>query len=253
MFIIMKNILFILIIGLLAFAGCDDDKYQSPSPLPTTGNITFVINNTIDGGSIPIGAMNNVNEAGNTYSVDELKYYLSNFVLIKDDGSEFKSSNYELIDEESSASKYFTLENVPFGNYTGLRFFMGVDSTKNHSGVHTGDLDPINGMIWDWSTGYIYFKHEGMFIDSTGTTDYLTYHLGTLNALVTEEIPINLNFTSGVKIVKMSFNLNKVYRSPNMINFNGENIHQSLGPGENVWIQLIRENFQGAFEITSIQ
>lgn len=249
----MKNLIPVLIICILAFAGCDDDKNDTPAPLPTAGNITFIIKNNIDGQPIQIGAMNNVNEAGNTYSVDELKYYLSNFVLIRDDGTEFKAPNYELIDEESAASKYFVLENVPFGNYTGLRFYMGVDSTKNHSGVHTGDLDPVNGMIWDWSTGYIYFKHEGMFIDSTGTPDYLTYHLGTLKALVTEELPISMNFNSGVKVINMSFNLNKVYRSPNVINFNGENIHQSTGPGENGWLQLMRENFQGAFEVTSIQ
>lgn len=248
----MKNLLPFLIICLLAFAGCDD-KDKNPAPLPTMGNIEFTISNNIDGQSIQIGAMNNVNEAGNTYSVDELKYYLSNFVLIKDDGTEFKAPNYELIDEESGNSKSFILENVPFGKYTGLRFYMGVDSTRNHSGVNTGDLDPVNGMIWDWSTGYIYFKHEGMFIDSTGTPDYLTYHLGTLNALVTEELTINMDHLTGEKIINMSFNLNKVYRSPNVINFNGENIHQSTGPGENGWIQLIRENFQEAFEVTSIQ
>ncbi len=249
----MKNSLILLGLIILSFLGCKKDKEDIAVPAPTTGNIVFVFKNEVDGVPVQMGPMNFTNEAGNVYSIDYLKYYISNIVFINSDGSEFKANNYELIDEDKNESKYFTVENVPFGNYDSLRFYMGVDSAINTVGALQGDLDPVNGMFWDWQSGYINFKHEGSFVDSLGTTQSLIYHYGTLKALVTEVLPLNLEFNSSNKIITITFNLNKVYRSPNLIDFNGENIHQSTGPGENGWLQLIRENFQGAYEITSIQ
>ncbi|MBL0339440.1 MAG: hypothetical protein IPP71_00050 [Bacteroidetes bacterium] len=249
----MKKIIIVFIFFAVSAISCKNDSNEIPSPAATTGKVIFVFKNEVDGNAIQIGAMNNTNEAGNVYSVDEMRYYISNIVFVTPAGVEFKAPNYELIIEDSAETKYFVVENVPFGNYDSLKFLLGVDSAINTIGALTGDLDPINSMFWDWQSGYINFKHEGMFIDSTGNPDFLTYHFGTLKGTVDEVLPINLNFTEGTKIINITFNLNKIYRSPNVINFNGENIHQSTGPGENGWLQLMRENFQGAFEVTSIQ
>lgn len=249
----MKNLIVVMAATILFGMGCDKVSDEVQPPIATKGNVVFVFKNTVDGNLIQTGNISYVNEAGNQYSVDVLKYYISNITFIKADGSEFKAPNYELIDESKSASKYFTVENLPYGNYTGLRFYMGVDSTINNAGALTGDLDPVNGMFWDWQSGYVNFKHEGNFIDSVGNTTTLTYHFGTLKALVTEELPLNFDFNAPNKIITVTFNLNKLYKEPNLIDFNGNNIHQSTGPNDNGWIQILRENFDGAYEITSIQ
>jgi hypothetical protein len=248
----MNKIILLLMLLPVIITGCKNDDDPAPVPAPSKGNVVFVFKNEADGLPIQTGNINITNEAGNVYSVDILKYYISNITFIKSDGTEFKAPNYELIIQDSAQTNYFTVADVPFGNYTSLRFFMGVDSTINTIGALTGDLDPVNGMFWDWQSGYINFKHEGKFINTAGNIDDLIYHYGTLKSLVTEEIPFNFNFSSATKVITITFNLNKIYRSPNMIDFNGENIHQSTGPGENGWVQLIRENFQGAFEITSV-
>jgi hypothetical protein len=247
----MKRLLILVLAASFLMVSCND-KTDDPVPV-TTGTVYFVFKNEIDGQPIQTGSISYTNEAGNVYSVDELEYYISNMTFIKSDGSEFKApENYELIDESKNESKVFAVSGVPFGAYSHLRFNVGVDSTHNFSGAQNGDLDPVLGMLWDWSSGYVFFKHIGYFMDSTGVQTDLQYHYGTLKGLVTEELPVTLDVSSTQRIVTITFNLNKIYRSPNMINFNGENIHQSTGPGENGWLQLIKANFAGAFEITEV-
>jgi hypothetical protein len=242
----------IVFLFIIIFSSCKNDSENIPIPA-TEGSVTFTFKNVIDGAPLQTGTLSYVNEAGNTYSVDVLKYYISNVVFIGDDMAEHHTPNYELIDQSSEASQTFSVNGIPNGKYTGLRFYVGVDSTRNHSGIQSGDLDPVNGMLWDWFSGYVYFKHEGNFIDSTGTTDIIHFHYGTLKALVTVEMPIDLTIEGNQRSIDLAFNLNKVYRSPNVMNFNGENFHQSTGPGENGWLQLIKENFNGAFSITIIE
>ncbi|MBL7916056.1 MAG: hypothetical protein JNL49_13565 [Bacteroidia bacterium] len=244
-----------LLIGLclLLISSCkSDDEEVNQVPAATSADIVFNISNTVDGATLISDTLAYTNASGNVYSVSVLKYYLSNFVFIADDGSEFYAPNYELIIESDASYKTFVIDNVPNGNYTSMRFFMGVDSTRNFSGALTGDLDPVHGMLWDWNTGYLYFMHEGEFIDSTGAILPITFHYGTLKSLVTEEIPISIKVSGKQRTIELSFNLNKVYASPNQMNFNGDNFHQSTGPGENGWVQLIKQNFQGAFSVTAI-
>ncbi len=202
----------------------------------------------MDGQPIETGALNYTNDAGNVYSVTMLKYYISNLTFINSNGTEFKAPNYELINIDSANSKTFAV-NVPFGDYNALRFYMGVDSIKNFSGAQAGELDPIYGMLWDWSTGYLFFKHEGEFIDSTGVVQPLSYHYGTIGGLITHELNMTLPVSTTPKIITITLNLNKIYRAPNVVDFNGNNIHSGV-PG---WIQTMKENFPGSFELTGIQ
>ena len=93
------------------------------------------------------------------------------------------------------------------------------------------------------------YKHEGEFIDSTGIVQPLSYHYGTIGGLITHELNMTLPVSTTPKIVTITFNLNKIYRSPNVVDLNGNNIHSGV-PG---WIQTMKENFPGSFELTGIQ
>lgn len=238
-------VMFVAITSLLLCNGCDEEKDDDFGP--TTGTVYFNFNNVVDGVPVQPLNLNYTNDAGNNYSVNLLKYYISNIVFIKSDGTEFRAPNYELIDEDSASSKKFMV-NLPFGDYTGLRFLMGVDSAKNFSGPQAGELDPIYGMLWDWNTGYLYFKHEGEFMDSTGVLQPIAYHYGGISALLNHEMNITLPVSGQPRIINITFNLNKIYRSPNVVDFNGNNL-QSGAPG---WIVTMKENFAGAFEVTGI-
>lgn len=245
----------LLTMAVLVFSlnACKDKDDDSPVPAPTTTDITFEIENTAGGEVIEMDTLKFTNDAGNLYSVSLLKYYLSNFIFTDTSGNEFKAPNYELIDESDATFKTFVISDVPNGTYNNMQFLMGVDSSRNFAGALTGDLDPVYGMLWDWNTGYVYFMHEGNFIDSTGAENSVHFHYGTLKALVSESLPVSLQLNGTPKKIKLRFDLNKVYNSPNQMNFNGDNFHQSTGPGENGWVQLLKQNFDGAFSVVSVE
>lgn len=247
------SLLFTMALFVISLHGCKDKDDDSPVPAPTTTDITFEIENSAGGEVIEMDTLRYTNDAGNVYSVSLLKYYLSNFIFTDTTGAEFKAPNYELIDESDASFKTFVINDVPNGIYSNMQFMMGVDSTRNFAGALTGDLDPVYGMLWDWNTGYVYFMHEGNFIDSTGAVNSVHFHYGTLKALVTESLPVSIELNGTPKKIKMRFDLNKVYNSPNQMNFNGDNFHQSTGPGENGWVQLLKQNFAGAFTVVSVE
>ena len=124
---------------------------------------------------------------------------------------------------------------------------------SNHGAEHRLPLT-LPPEIWTWSTGYIFFKHEGQFLDTVGATQDLLYHFGTDAVLTEIEIPIT-PFTLGEtdqKTIHLEFDLNGLYGSNTIVDFNGNNIRQSLSVDDRPWMSDLMNNFPGAFRITSI-
>jgi len=213
-----------------------------------SGVIRFEFEHFVDGTPVQLGPLAFTNQAGNVFSVDLLKYYVSNVKFYNQGVMVYAAPNYELLDASNPASLSFNMP-VPQGSFDGIRFLLGVDSASNVSGAQNGELDPSYGMFWDWNTGYIYFKHEGQFIDTAGDTLPLVYHFGSFEALREHPFVAAFSLLAGeTKTVKFRFNLNKLYRSPNVVDFNNNNIHS----GGSNWVITIRDNFEDAFELTSI-
>ena len=176
----MKYFLIKYTLVLFTFAGlftaCKKDP--EPEPIPdTVGPLTLEFEHVVGNDALALNPQQYTNANGDQFQVTTFKYYISNIVLIKADGSTFKQpESYYLIDQEQPNSKLITLENVPSGEYTGLTFTVGVDSTRNVSGAQTGALDPTQGMFWSWNTGYIFLKLEGYSPQSE--KGGLTFHIG---------------------------------------------------------------------------
>lgn len=180
-------------------------------------------NTTVEGfGSVEIEFDNQAGDKslifGNSYTTafgDEVKfstfnYFISNIVLVKTDGTEYtvpKDDSYFLCKHEDAASRLITLNNVPAGDYSGLRFVLGIDSAKSVSpiGERTGVLDPAsgaNGMYWSWNAGYIFVKVEGTSpqapVDPGSGENIFQYHTGlfggfdspTINNLKTVKLTV---------------------------------------------------------------
>ncbi len=228
---------------LIAFFSCK----KKDSNVSSTGTLIVKIENQVNGQTIAMTGLNYTNAAGNQYSVSMLKYYLTNFVLTKSDGSTFAANNYTLIDASDANKKSFTIDNVPNGTYTSAKFFIGVDASRNHTGVQDGDLDPMYGMIWTWNTGYIFFKHEGLYKDTSGATQALVFHYGTDAALATAQTSISVDVEGNSKTIYLEFNLNNLYKSPNPINFNQYNYQQSSTAADSIWIVKLKANFANTF------
>jgi hypothetical protein len=234
-----KKVIFSLCAVLLTLWGCKKDKQA------TEANFQLRVVNQVNGAPVTMGQWLYNNAAGESFSVDLLKYYLSGVAVKNENGTWEQLADHKLIDAEGSDN---TLQlTVPNGKYTALKFAIGVDAANNTSGLQEGDLDPINGMLWTWSTGYIFFKHEGQFVSSTGATELLYYHYGLDPSFLEMEIPLNVE-VKGEEVKKdLVFDLADLYSAEDTIVFTGNNNNQSVGPNADRWLQSMAANFQKSF------
>lgn len=192
---------------LLALAGCKKDNGDTQ---PGVGTVALEFEHVANG---PAGAQDVATDgttayttpSNETFTLTTLEYYVSNVELLRGDGSAQKVPGvYHLVDVARPATNTFTMKDIPVGDYTGLRFMVGVDSTttKADPTSFTGtlnDLNPANAMYWTWDSGHIFFKLEGK-VTSAGDKP-LTAHIGGFrkpyNALVTATVP----FPSGTKLL----------------------------------------------------
>jgi hypothetical protein len=234
---------------MLSVISCKKKKtytVSNTSTVATSANVVLKMSNIISNNAIDFGIIKYTNLAGNQYSVATLKYYVSDIVLTKNDASTISINTSTLIDAADAAKQNITLSNIPNGTYTNIKFHIGVNNVKNHTGLQEGDLDPIYGMFWTWNTGYIFFKHDGQFIDSLGATKGLSFHLGTDAAYTTISIPTNFSVDGITKNVFLNFDVNKLYASPNKLNFDFGSNHQS-GTTDSLWIVQFTQNLTHTF------
>jgi hypothetical protein len=116
---------------------------------------------------------------GDPLLLNTLRFYLSNFVFLKNGTVVFEEKNsfhlLDLEDENTLDLKFSELEGLDFD---GLQFNLGIDSLTHISGVMGGDLDPTKGMFWTWQSGYVNFKLEGTFKKCPTRNHEFQFHLG---------------------------------------------------------------------------
>jgi hypothetical protein len=242
----------LLLIFTISIVACKKKKTTTSSSDTTTSNassanVVLKINNKVGNENIEFGTIKYNNLALNNYSVNVLKYYISEIDLTKNNGELIKVTTTTFIDATDINHQTIKLGKIPNGEYTRIVMHLGVTQSLNHTGAQEGDLDPMFGMIWTWNTGYIFFKHEGQFIDSTGATKGISFHYGTDPAYAKIQIPANFVINGVDKNVYLNFDLNKLYAQPNKIDFNDGNNHQSSVKSDSIWIVQLKENFLNTF------
>ncbi len=124
-----------------------------------------------------------------------LRYWISNLVLTDVDGQSFVvPESYYLLEQTSNGVRdTVTITGVPSGDYTTVTFSIGVDEDHNHSlDTLEGELDAGVDMSWSWSSGFIFFKAEGNYLNDAGQTmDFFKAHLGFDDLYKTVSIPLD--------------------------------------------------------------
>ncbi|KAB1066605.1 hypothetical protein F6U93_14205 [Tamlana haliotis] len=181
----------------LAFVSCSDDD------VPVANDVTLEFNNTFKGQTIVLGDATSAEATTNTSVEDqvhhfsELKYVISNIILVKEDGTEIPYNVNDLdegaivIDQSKEETLEYVLNDIPTDDYTQIIFGLGVRSDLN-------TLDEVSNpefyaeagandtqMHWEWGTGYRFTKIEG-FYDTDNKT--LSFHSGsTVEGTVDDE------------------------------------------------------------------
>ncbi|MFT3979305.1 MAG: hypothetical protein QM687_02470 [Ferruginibacter sp.] len=179
----MKKISLYMLAAALFFAGCkkEDTAYDSN----VKGPLSVEFDNIAGGADLQLNTGTYTNAAGESFKVSKLKYYVSNFVFTRTNGSTYtvpQNESYFLIDEENPSGRSAVMQ-VPEGAYKTVSFVLGVDSLRSTMDIsqRTGVLDPTTAagdMYWSWNSGYIFFKMEGSSAASTATGNMFMYHIG---------------------------------------------------------------------------
>jgi len=211
----MNSFFNLALILVLFLASCKKDttpEYNSN----TKAELSVEFDNIAGSSDLQLNTGTYTNASGEKFTVTKLKYYVSNFVLTRTDGSVYtvpQDSCYFLIDESDESTHEPALK-VPEGEYKTISFVLGVDSLRNTKDIsqRTGVLDPTGeggDMYWGWNSGYIFFKMEGTSPAAAMGGTFM-YHIGgfggyssrTINNIKTITLDLTNRGTPKVKTGK---------------------------------------------------
>lgn len=237
----------------------DSVPNNPPPPPPPTGNAVLLNFEHMVGSNqlIADGQLRYQTAAGDSFSVELFKYYISNIVFTDDNGNEWaEPESYHLIDHADTNSMKVYVRNMPAGNYVSVRWMIGVDSARNVSGTQTGALDPSNAMFWSWQTGYIMAKLEGKSPASTTVQNMIIFHVGGFAAPYASQRNVNPSFnaqqavvtSTSVPKVDVTTNVLEWFTSPNNIQFNT----LSVVTAPDADAMIIADNYADMFNVAGI-
>jgi hypothetical protein len=253
----LKNALTLLAISGLLLSSCkkDDDDDKNGGGDNTVGKVEL----KFDHGWGPAHLPFSLNTAliypmtQEEITFNTLRYYFTNIVLHKADGSTWaEPESYRIVDVRGNSMPTLTLDNVPSGRYTKISFMIGVDSLRNTSGAQTGALDPAETMFWSWTTGYIFIKAEG--VSPSAPQGMFVYHIGGFqgpnNAIRTRTLDFDgahIDVAANAR-PSIHFKVNAARFWHGGISLNDVNmVHM---PGANA--KTLADNFIGAFSIDHV-
>jgi uncharacterized repeat protein (TIGR04052 family) len=178
-------------IGVLA-AGCDDEAAQ-PEAVTLQFAASFGDSPALCGGSYP-----GVGTSGATVEVRDLRFFVSDVELVTEGGeavplamdlaAPWQDGEVALVDLEDGSAGCAESGNaalnarvtgtVPAGDYTGLRFRVGVPEDANHQ--DTGKAAPpldVTPMFWVWQSGYKFLRVD-LGNGTAPPSDRWNIHLG---------------------------------------------------------------------------
>jgi hypothetical protein len=211
----MKNIfskhtaLILAVFTLFAISSCvDSAENPGPSPVGAEGKLRLEFDNVVGDKNLVLNSVTYQNASKEDFVVTRLNYFISNIKLTRTDGTVFtvpQDSSYFLIKEDTKASQFVTLNNVPVGDYKAVEFMVGVDSLRNTAPIdkRKGVLDPAgtmaqDGMYWEWNSGYIFVKLEGTSSKGNPVNNKFYYHIGLFGGY-------NQRTVNNTRVVKVDF------------------------------------------------
>lgn len=172
---------FAIFIGL--FFSCSKEESD---PKPSRYTLTFAP--YMNGEELHPGEQY-INLDGYPFSINDIRFYLSDIRLITTSGKTVSLSEIEFFSiEDHNTTKTFQ---IPPGDYASIAFNLGVPAALNspenpdflisaYSASHP--LSESNGMYWIWESGYRFFTLEGHCDTVTNTAEVLplaySFHTG---------------------------------------------------------------------------
>lgn len=214
---------FVYILMLVALSACDE-KESAKLDKPA---INFHFKHLYKTNAMDVRTDNSLiytNEAGNTWNIKSIKYYISKLIIYKDDSIAYDVNMVKLVNpaETNSAYQEYTLGDIPAGHYTKMSFIFGVDTARNKF-LGLGNNSEANSMEWPdpLGGGYHFMMMEGVYLNSNNVLVGYAIHLGKNNNQYTAEFPIDFTAKDGAKAnINITMNVDQWFDGINKINLN---------------------------------
>ena len=231
------------------------------------GDLYVSIDYSINGKSLITDSLCYHNEAGNTFMITEIQWFISKMELQDEQGEWISLEHREVddlfpyatdkifyIDTNIPESQTLQMASIPVGHYKTLRFTFGLDEEDNLSGLYSDP--PESNMFWPepLGGGYHYMKLNGRFVNANNELVPLNTHLGIgQNAdhseyyqnYFTVEGPIDLDIAENKEnLILLTMIVDNWFRNPNLYDFN---VYGSAIMQNQTAQQALKENGQDVF------
>ena len=250
----MNKYLAILIMTLLFFAckkeeGCIDPlalNYNSNATIDDGScdyapisdlNINFT--QTVNGDPLILDSMMYTNQSNQNYSVQTVRYLISDINLHTENGASTLLDEVHFIDFSIDSTLTLSIAEVDNANYTSISFTMGLSSNNNITNLFLNE-DFFPSFAWPefLGGGYHYMQLEGDF--NTVFNGYATHTGGTygIDYSFNKAFPIIINATNNIRDIYINMEITNWYQNPEVFNLttdgimgdtNSQNILQANG------------------------
>ena len=252
---------------ILFLTGCK--KGDDSGPEPATGRIIFSIDHQVNGQPLKENELVYTNEAGNEYLITEVKYFISDITLFRNDGSKKEIGDWKdifYVDEDMPETKTIHFpDKIPAGTYDSINFIFGISGEKNKSFMYVDPPEVLMGWPQVLGGGYHYMMMNGKWKDINGFITPFNFHLGigqlykgnnynvdSIYAFVQNYFTVSLpgsSFTLSDKdtvTFRLTMNIENWFKNPHVFDFNewGGAIMQNQPA-----MQMAKENGWNVFSV----
>ena len=186
-------------------------------------NINFT--QTVNGNLLIIDSMMYTNQANDNYSIQTVRYLISDISLHTDNGTSTLLDEVHFIDISIASSLTLIIPEIADENYTTISFTMGLNPSKNITNLFVNENffpsfswpEPLGG-------GYHYMQLEGKF--NTDTTFYNTHTGGTdgIDFSFNKAFPLTINRVNNIRDFYINMEITNWYQNPEIFNFTTDGI-----------------------------
>jgi hypothetical protein len=175
----MRYVGIIALLSVLLLAACKPEIIETRK---NGGKLIIEFDHRVNGAELITDSLFYVNDAGNQYEINEVKYFISDVYLKQNGGNsvhidEETAIHYTDIDIPSTLT-WNVFDTIPEGVYDSISFIFGLNEQRNISFAFVNP--PEVNMFWPdiLGGGYHYMMINGKWKNPEGTTTPFDFHLG---------------------------------------------------------------------------
>ncbi len=248
----MKKVIFTLLAFVLVIVSCDPD----PGIEVTTTDLTVNFKGKVGNENL-VFFKYYPTENGDSVFLNVVRFFVSDIRLVKGNEeiqikeiTDLDFSDNHLINSDQGEN--FTIADIEAGNYTGIKFGIGVDSVLNKTiPADYAATEPLANAseYWEWRETYIFGKFEGRFKANDGTVTGYAYHPGTNELYRNLSFEKTINLEAGIPAnIDFTIDFGEIFKQGNSyIDIENNNISHT-GQNDFWLVNLLMDNLAGAIE-----